>query len=96
MNWELLIFDLMKAGLSGAKIAERIGVRPTTLNSLKNGSTQQPVWSTGDALIKLHRRYDDAGLIPRKDSKLGAALPGDTHKTPHAEPRRALQAAEGR
>jgi hypothetical protein len=84
MIWEDLIFDLMRAGLTGAKIAENIGIPPTTLNALKNGETQQPRWPAGDALIKLHARYDHAGLIPRKDRKLGAALPDAPHQTPHA------------
>lgn len=96
MQWDELIFDLMKAGLSGAKIAERLGIPATTLNALKNGSTQQPIWSTGNALIQLHARYENAGLIPRKNTKLGAALPDNAHQTAHAEPRGALQTSEGR
>lgn len=63
MDWPKIIFDLMRGGLSGAQIAERVGVAAPTLNCLKNGTTKQPKYSTGVALLDLHRRYKDAGLI---------------------------------
>lgn len=71
IDWTGLIFELMKTGLSGAQIARKIGCFPTTLNTLKNGGTKQPLYSTGAALINLHRKYKDAGLIRNADKKLG-------------------------
>jgi len=47
-----MIMDLeAKTGLSGAKIASRVGVPATTLNSWKNQETVNPLFSHGVALL---------------------------------------------
>jgi transcriptional regulator with XRE-family HTH domain len=62
MDWSQIIFDLNKAGFSGAKIAERTGVAPTTINGLKNGHWSEPKHSTGEKLIDLWKRVREVGL----------------------------------
>ena len=62
MNWRDLIIDINRMGLSGAQIAERCGVAPTTINGLKNEQWEEPKYSLGVKLIELHARLEAAGL----------------------------------
>jgi len=59
-DWKQIIFDLMSAGLSGVKIAERVGCSQSTINGLKNGYTDQPWHDTGEAILRLHEQYKSA------------------------------------
>ena len=68
MDFSRLIFDLMSAGLTGSKIAQKLDIPTSTLHALKNRTTLHPISPTGDALIKLHGRYERAGLIPKKET----------------------------
>ena len=58
-------FDLHRAGFSDAEIARKVGVRPTTINGLKNGQWYEPRYSLGAALLSLHNRVKGAGLMER-------------------------------
>ena len=51
LNFSQMIFNLeSKTGLSGARIAKRVGIPATTLNSWKNGEVD-PRFSHGVALL---------------------------------------------
>lgn len=63
MDWPAVIMQINKAGLSGAQIAERIGVAHSTINGLKNGHWDEPRYSLGAKLIDLRDRLKQAGLI---------------------------------
>lgn len=55
VNFQTIISDLQKAGLSQAEIAEKIGVKQPTVCSLSKGATKEPRFFAGDTLISLHR-----------------------------------------
>ena len=56
MNWEEIIIDLNRSGLSCEKIAQRVGCGgATTIHGLKSGATKEPRYSLGARLLTLHR-----------------------------------------
>lgn len=68
MDWTEIIMDINRAGISGAKIAVRLGVSESGINQLKNRAVKEPLWSTGEQLLKLHKQLLDAGLVIRKQA----------------------------
>ena len=55
VNFQSLISDLQKAGYTQTEIAEKIGVKQSTVWSLSKGNTKEPRFFAGDSLISLHR-----------------------------------------
>ena len=62
-DWQAIIMQINKAGLSGAKIAERLGCAHSTINGLKNGHWGEPKYSLGKKLVGLRDSLKSAGLI---------------------------------
>ena len=55
MNWKKLIDDILNRGNTMAWIADEIGVSHATIRNLRRGDSLCPVWTTGDAIIRLHK-----------------------------------------
>lgn len=57
MNWKTLISEV-KAGLgiTQAQIAQRVGISQVSVSDLETGRTREPSYSTGTALVALHRK----------------------------------------
>ena len=55
VNFQNIISDLQKAGFTQTEIAEKIGVKQSTVCSLAKGATKEPRFFAGDTLISLHR-----------------------------------------
>lgn len=53
MNWADLIFRLQEAGLSQPQIARRCGCAQSTISDLASGTTKDPRFSIGKALVEL-------------------------------------------
>jgi IS30 family transposase len=69
-NWRVVIMDINRMGLSGAKIAERLNVAPQTINGLKNEQWDEPKYSLGAGLLDLRERLRQAGLSSKGQSSL--------------------------
>jgi DNA-binding NarL/FixJ family response regulator len=69
-NWREIIVSINAAGLSGAQIAERLNVAPTTINGLKNETWREPRYSLRVKLIDLHERLKLAGLMNKGQRSL--------------------------
>jgi transcriptional regulator with XRE-family HTH domain len=54
MDWDTVISDIKKSGYTQEQIAEAIGVSAGTISELRSGKVNDPRWSSGDALLKLH------------------------------------------
>lgn len=57
MDFKALLADLQRAGLTQTQIAEACACRQSTVSDLARGATDQPRFSVGNALIKLHKRH---------------------------------------
>lgn len=55
MNFRELIFDLRRSGLSDSEIARRIKKHQSTVTAIKNHPEREPNYTTGAALIELHK-----------------------------------------
>ena len=56
-NFQRLIRDLIqRCGFSEAAIGECVGVTQPAISRLKLTPGAEPRWSTGDALIRLHKK----------------------------------------
>lgn len=65
VNFQTIISDLQKAGFTQTEIAEKIGVKQSTVCSLLKGDTKEPRFFAGDSLISLHREIcgDQEGSV---------------------------------
>jgi predicted transcriptional regulator len=62
MDWKRIISDLKGRGLSEAKIAAMMGCSTqSTIHRLYAGEILDPAYSTGAALLRLHRRMSHQG-----------------------------------
>ena len=55
VNFQNIIKKKKKAGFTQTEIAEKIGVKQSTVCSLSKGDTKEPRFFAGDSLISLHR-----------------------------------------
>lgn len=55
MDWNKIVEEIKRTGITQGQIAESIGVAEGTLSELCNGKISEPKWSKGDALLSLHR-----------------------------------------
>jgi hypothetical protein len=94
VNWPDLIFDLLRAGLSEARIAAKIGASGCAVNKLKNGHIKEPRYGWGVRLVNLHESYKRGGFIHDREQarELGAALENGVSQTGDDQPRGQLQA----
>jgi hypothetical protein len=70
VSWRQIITDINRMGLSGAQIAERLNVAPTTINGLKNEQWCEPKYSLGVRLLHLHEQLQAAGLMSKGQRSL--------------------------
>jgi transcriptional regulator with XRE-family HTH domain len=70
VHWRNVIVDINRMGLSGAQIAERLNVAPTTINGLKNEQWAEPKYSLGAGLLELRERLQRAGLSSKGQTSL--------------------------
>lgn len=54
MNWNEIVADIKRTGMTQAEIADKIGVAVGTLSELCSGKVSEPKWSKGAALLALH------------------------------------------
>ncbi len=58
MDFQQLVTDLTDvARLSLGEIAEETESTKTAISALKTGQNKNPVWPTGDKLIRLHAQH---------------------------------------
>jgi lambda repressor-like predicted transcriptional regulator len=57
VDWFRLIADLKRAGVSGRKLALKLGVSHSTVNYWRSGGT--PRYANGVALVGLHSKMDE-------------------------------------
>lgn len=57
MDWKIIITDIKAAlGMTQAQIAEKVGVSQVSISELENGTTKEPRYGTGHALMTLHKK----------------------------------------
>lgn len=57
MNWQTVITDIkLCLGVTQAQIAKRIGIAQASISELERGIVKDPRYTTGHALIELHRK----------------------------------------
>lgn len=56
MDWKTVISELVKLGYSQARIASECGCGQATVSDIYCGQTTDPKFTTGQALIELHKR----------------------------------------
>lgn len=56
MDWKNVISELVSDGYTQPQLAHLCNCSQTTISELATGKTSQPRFSTGDALIKLHKK----------------------------------------
>jgi transcriptional regulator with XRE-family HTH domain len=56
MDWKNLISELLSEGYTQPQLAQLCCCSQTAISELATGKTSQPRFSTGDALIKLHKK----------------------------------------
>jgi transcriptional regulator with XRE-family HTH domain len=56
MDWKALIDDLTARGLTQAEIAEKCGVKQSTVSDLYRAETKEPRYEFGTNLRKLHAK----------------------------------------
>lgn len=60
MNWQLIILDIQKHGLTQHEIAARVGCSQTSISELKCGKVTDPHSSIGIGVLKLHESLHSA------------------------------------
>ena len=57
MNWKAVITDIkLGLGMTQAQLAKRIGIAQTSISELERGIVKDPRYTTGHALIEMHRK----------------------------------------
>lgn len=57
MDWKLIITDIKSGlGMTQAQIAKKVGLSQVSVSELENGLIKEPRYSTGHALMALHRK----------------------------------------
>ena len=54
INWQKLIDDLVKSGLTQSQIGEKCGVTQPAIQLIYSGKTNEPRYSLGERLLALH------------------------------------------
>ena len=55
-DWNRIIVEIRKAGMTDSEIAEAVGVCRHTIWGLCNGRTREPKHALGERLLDMHRR----------------------------------------
>jgi predicted XRE-type DNA-binding protein len=75
MDWQLIIADIQKRGLSQSQIASACHCGQATVSDLSNGKTKQPSFVLGQALLALSKASDRTiarHKLPATEAKAGA------------------------
>ena len=57
MNWQTVITDIkLGLGITQAQLANRIGIAHASISELERGIAKDPRYTTGCALMALHRK----------------------------------------
>lgn len=73
MDWQLIIADIQKRGLSQSQIATYCRCGQATISDLAKGKTKQPSFLLGQALMKLVKVSDrEIGRIKAADAEARA------------------------
>lgn len=57
MNWQTVITDIKSGlGITQAQLAKRIGIAQASVSDIERGIVKDPRYTTGNALIELHRK----------------------------------------
>ena len=80
MNWRKIIDEIRQAsGYTDAEIGERTGVSQATINRLRHGQANEPMYSLGEKLQTLHaivyRERRDRLTVGAKEAA-GATIQG--------------------
>ena len=57
IDWHSIAINLRRAGVSSKYIMRRTGISDKTLSQYRNCVVQEPRFSRGLALLKLHQRF---------------------------------------
>ena len=67
MNWQTVITEIKSSlGITQVQLAERVGVTQTSISELERGIVKDPRYSTGAALVELHRDALLRGTAPKE------------------------------
>lgn len=69
MNWQILVNELMAAGITQVQMAQECGCSQSSISDLRSGSIEEPRYAIGQKLIQLHK---SKVLRSRKASKAEA------------------------
>jgi len=64
MNWQTLINDLEKVGLTQKMMASACGTTQSVISDLKNGKHKSCKYEVGKALIDIHKKFKRSKPIP--------------------------------
>lgn len=57
MNWQTVITDIKSGlGITQAQLAKRIGIAQASVSDIERGIVKDPRYTTGNALMELHRK----------------------------------------
>ena len=57
MNWQTVITEIKsRLGITQVQLAKRVGVAQTSISELERGIVKDPRYTTGNALMELHRK----------------------------------------
>ena len=57
MNWQTVITDIKSGlGITQAQLARRIGIAQASVSDIERGIVKDPRYTTGNALMELHRK----------------------------------------
>lgn len=69
MNWQLLVNELMAAGVTQVELAQECGCSQSSISDIRKGFIKHPRFDIGAALVALHKARV---AKPRKLSKQAA------------------------
>ena len=79
MNWQTVITDIKSGlGITQAQLAKRIGIAQASISELERGVAKDPRYTTGSALMALHRK----AIRKRGTSAKATQSPGPTSSAP--------------